>query len=255
MAKKEKEVIEVNPLFEEAKNKIIGIDRRRQGIGTLAEKTLHAVLKHYYAPDEEMHEIPIGNFVADIYTGKEIVEIQSRQFNVMRDKLAGFLKEYPVTIVHPIPRYKWLIWIDEENGELSKPHKSPKKGNVYQAFPEMYKIKMFLQNPNLHFKFVLMDMEEYRLLNGWSQDKKKGSHRYDRIPSQIVEEVCIDDVRDYMQFVPDTLEDEFTSAEFAKAAHINRTLAQTTLNILTHVGCVQRVGKQGNAFCYKVNEW
>lgn len=248
------EVIPENPLFEEAKNKIIGIERQRQGIGTLAEKTLHAVLKHYYAPNEDMHEIPIGNFVADIYTGKEIIEIQSRQFNVMRDKLTSFLAEYPVTIVHPIPRYKWIIWIDEESGELTKPHKSPKKGNVYQIFPELYKIKMFLLDPNLHFKFVLLDMEEYRLLNGWSKDKKKGSHRYDRIPAQIVEEVCIDDLRDYMQFVPYELPEEFTSEQFAKAAHINRKLAQTTLNILTHVGCVERVGKQGNAFCYKVVE-
>ncbi len=41
----------------------------RQGIGTLSEKTVHAVMKNYYAPDTDMHEIPIENFVADIYTG------------------------------------------------------------------------------------------------------------------------------------------------------------------------------------------
>ena len=57
--------------FEQAKNKIIGADRERRGIGTLSEKTVHAVLKNYYAPDEDMHEIPIENYVADIYTGSE----------------------------------------------------------------------------------------------------------------------------------------------------------------------------------------
>ena len=36
----------------------------------------------------------------------------------MREKLDAFLRLYPVTIVYPIPRYKWLIWIDEESGEL-----------------------------------------------------------------------------------------------------------------------------------------
>ena len=41
----------------------------RQGIGTLSEKTVHAVMKNYYAPDTDMHEIPIENFVADIFTG------------------------------------------------------------------------------------------------------------------------------------------------------------------------------------------
>ena len=39
--------------FEEAKKKVIGRDRQRLGIGTLSEKTVHAVLKNYYEPDEE----------------------------------------------------------------------------------------------------------------------------------------------------------------------------------------------------------
>lgn len=248
------EELPVNPLFEEAKRRIIGAERQRQGIGTLSEKTVHAILKLYYAPDTDQHEIPIENYVADIYTGKEIIEIQTRQFNRMRDKLSVFLEQYPVTIVYPIPRYKWLIWIDEETGALSKPRRSPQKGNVYMAFPELYKIKMFLTNPGLHLKFVLLDMEEYRLLNGWSRDRKKGSHRFDRIPSALAEEVSVDGVLDYMQFVPYELEEYFTSKDFAQAAHISRSLAQTVLNILTHVGCVSREGKQGNNILYRVRE-
>lgn len=245
----------MNPRFEAARKQIVGVERTRQGIGTLSEKTVHAILKLYYAPDTDMHEIPIENYVADIYTGSEIVEIQTRQFNKMRDKLTAFLKLYPVTIVYPIPHRKWLIWIDEESGELSKPRKSPAKGNAYQAFIELYKIKMFLNAPNLRLKLVLLDMEEYRLLNGWSRDKKKGSHRYDRIPKQLVEEVCVDSPKDYMQFVPYDLEEPFTSEQFAKAAHIRRPLAQTVLNILTHVGCVEHVGKKGNSILYNVREW
>ena len=57
-------------LFENTKNRIVGIQRERQGIGTLSEKTVHAVMKNYYAPDTDMHEIPIENFVADIFTGQ-----------------------------------------------------------------------------------------------------------------------------------------------------------------------------------------
>ena len=244
----------MNEAFETAKNKIIGIDRERHGIGTLSEKTVHAILKNYYAPDEDMHEIPIENYVADIYTGKEIIEIQTRQFNRMRDKLRAFLPLYPVTVVYPIPRYKWLIWIDEESGELSAPRKSPAKGSAYQAFKELYKIKMFLKEPNLHFKFVLLDMEEYRLLNGWSRDKKKGSERSDRIPVQFVEEVCIERREDYMQFIPFDLLEPFTTKDFSKSAKIPLSLAQTVLLILTDLEIVDRVGKQGNSYLYKVCE-
>lgn len=240
--------------FEAAKKKIIGVDRQRLGIGTLSEKTVHAILKNYYEPDEDKQEIPIENYVADIYAQGEIIEIQTRQFNRMRDKLSVFLPLYPVTIVYPIPREKWLIWIDEESGELSRKRKSPVKGNPYAAFPELYKIKMFLKDPNLRLKFVLLDMEEYRLLNGWSRDKKRGSSRYDRIPTALVEEIEIGCPQDYMQFVPIELEDEFTSREFARAAHINVSLAQVVLNILYHVGILTRVGKKGSMYLYEVLE-
>ena len=201
--------------FEEAKRKIIGVDRQRLGIGTLSEKTVHAIFKDYYEPDEDHQEIPIENYVADIYKDGEIIEIQTRQFNRMRGKLQAFLPLYPVTIVHPIPYEKWLIWIDEESGELSKKRKSPKKGSPYQAFKELYKIKMFLKDPNIRFKFVLVNMEEYRLLNGWSRDKKKGSTRYDRIPTDLIEEVEIRQPEDYLQFVPYELEEPFHSKDFA----------------------------------------
>ena len=80
--------------------------------------------------------------------------------------------------------------------------KSPKKGNAYQAFIELYKIRPFLKDPNLRLRLDLIDMEEYRLLNGWSRDKKKGSDRFDRIPLTFVEEVRVDRREDYMQFIP-----------------------------------------------------
>lgn len=240
--------------FDEAKKKIIGADRQRIGIGTLSEKTVHAILKNYYEPDEDRQEIPIENYVADIYADGEIIEIQTRQFNKMRNKLSAFLPLYPVTIVYPIPREKWIIWIDEESGELSKKRKSPVKGNPYIAFPELYKIKMFLKDPNLRLKLVMIDVEEYKLLNGWSKDKKKGSSRYDRVPTQLVEEVEINCLQDYMQFVPFELHGEFTSKEFAVAAHIPVSLAQTVLNILYHVGILTRVGKRGSMYLYEVIE-
>ena len=168
--------------FNLAKEKIVGQDRERNGIGTLSEKTVHAVLKNYYAPDESTHEISVGGCVADICTGEEILEIQTRSFDRLREKLDRFLPLCPVTIIYPIPHEKRLIWIDEETGELSAPRKSPLTGNPYMAFKELYRIRRYLLRDGLRLKLVLLDMEEYRLLNGWSRDKKKGSTRFDRIP-------------------------------------------------------------------------
>ena len=44
-------------LFQQACNKIVMQERLRYGIGTLSEKTVHALLKNYLVPKEEYHEI------------------------------------------------------------------------------------------------------------------------------------------------------------------------------------------------------
>lgn len=237
--------------FEQAKEKIIGKDRQRLQIGTLSEKTVHAVVKNFYEPDEDKQEIPINGMYADIFTGEEIIEIQTRSFDQVRKKLDRFLPDYPVTVVLPIPSTKWLIWIDEETGELSPPRKSPKKGNEYTAFRELYKIKPYLKKEGLIIVLLFLDMEEYRLLNGWSRDKKKGSSRYDRIPLSIEKEVCLRKPKDYARLIPETLTGKFTCADFAKAAKINKKQANVVLNILYYMEVVSRVGKQGNAFVYE----
>ena len=237
-------------LFHRACAKIIHQERTRSGIGTLQEKTVHAVLKNFYEPDPLHQEIPVENFVADILRDDEIIEIQTRGFNKLRRKLDTFLQYYPVTVVYPIIHTKWLYWIDEETGEISKKRKSPKRGTLYDAIPELYKIKPYLPNPNLHLCLVLINAEEYRLLNGWSHDRKKGSTRYDRIPTDIIDEYYIGALADYQCFIPEGLESGFTSRDFAKAAGIPLGYAQTTLTILHHIGVVERTGKKGRSYTY-----
>ena len=241
--------------FEEIRNKVIGVERERYGIGTLKEKTLHAILKDYYAPDKDMQEIPIDGYVADIYTGTEIIEIQTAQFNRMRNKLDCFLPNYPVTIVYPVPQIKYLYWIDEETGECSKPRKSTVKGSVYRAFYELYKIKNHLSDPNLKLCFPLLEIEEYRLLNGWSHDRKKGSSRYDRIPRTLLGEIRFERIEDYVQLIPYDLKDPFTAKDFGKAIGEKKEIASNVLHILTHLQVVERCGKAGNSYLYHVVEF
>lgn len=240
--------------FSYALDKVVGKDHVRDGIGTLSEKTVHAVLKYYYEPNSVYHEIPLEKSVADIFTGSEVIEIQTRALYRLKPKLEKFLPLYPVTVVYPIPYDKWVCWIDETTGEITQKRKSPKKGNPYLAFKELYTIRTFLSDSNLHIRLVLMDMEEYRVLNGWSKDKKRGSERYDRLPLRLEDEVILDSIQDYLQLLPLELEENFTSADFAKTVKIPRRLAGTTLLVLWQLGLVERTGKKGNSYLYKVTE-
>ena len=241
--------------FQRAKEKVINTSRERVGIGTLSEKTLHAILKNYYEPDPDKQEIPIDRYVADIFTGQEIIEIQTAQFHRMREKIDTFLPNYPVTIVYPIARETWLYWIDPETGEIAEKRKSPKKGNEYLGFVELYKIKPYLKQPGLKLIFLLLDMEEYKLLNGYGKQKKNHASKYDRIPLNIHREIVMESKEDYMQFIPYELENGFTSRTFAKAAHIPQSLATVVLNILDYMEVVERTGKEKNSYLYTVKSY
>lgn len=230
--------------------KVIHEERERLGIGTLSEKTVHAVLKNYLVPKPEYHEQKCEGYVADIFYEGEIIEIQTANFNTLRRKLDVFLPKYEVTICYPIPAIKWLYWIDEETGELTTKRKSTKKGSYYEVFKELYKIKTYLDHPHLHIRLLLMDVEEYRLLNGWSRDKKKGSTRYDRIPKDLVEDFQINTVADYQKLIPEILPEKFTSEDYGKATKLTLKRAQTALNVLTYLKVVEHIGKKGRCILY-----
>lgn len=255
-AKKQTETIKYihEEEFNRARDNITGGTHPHGGIGTLGEKTLHAILKDYYEPDRDYQEVALEGYVADICNNEGIIEIQTANFNKLRAKLAVFLNLYPVTVVYPVARCKWITWIEPDTGSVSSRRKAPKQWDAYYAFFELYKIKEFLKNPNLHLRIVLMDIEEYRLLNGWNETHKRGSTRYDRIPLGICREVMIDQPEDYMQFVPYELDAAFTSSQFADAAHISRDTAGRVLNILHYMGAVRRVGRKGNSYLYEACE-
>ena len=238
--------------FESACHKVLNQSIESKGIGTLKEKTIHAVLKNFYAPDVSHQEQRIEGFVADIFNNGEIIEIQTRNFNTMRHKLETFLPLYDVTIVYPIASTKWLSWIDEETGEITSKRKSPKHGSIYTIIPELYKIKFFLGHPNLHFILTFMDIEEYRLLNGWNHTKKKGSTRHDGIPTKLIDEIYLEKPQDFICFLPEQLPKLFTTKDFQKVTKISQSYATTGLHILHHMGIIERVGKQGRAYLYQI---
>ena len=238
-------------LFHLAYEKLSASNLASKGVGTLNEKTIHAVLKNYYAPNAMYHEIKVGAYVADILIDNQILEIQTRNFNTMRKKLDAFLPHYDVTIVYPIAYIKWLCWIDDETGEISSKRKSPKKGTLYTIIPELYRIKNYLTHPNLHFILTFLNIEEYRLLNGWSKDKKRGSSRHDGIPTEMIGEVHLHSLEDFYKLLPLDLPATFTTKDYQKATRVSQKVAGTALNILYYLGLVERIGKKGNAYLYQ----
>jgi len=230
--------------FSEACHALCGEVPSRKKIGVLSEKTLHSVIKRFIEPNEAQHEVKVGDYYADIKNDDGIFEVQTRSLNRLRAKLTYYLETETVTIVYPIPAVKRLIWIDAQTGELTSPRKSPKRGSYFDAFPELYKLDMFIANDTLRVLLLLIDMDEYRYLNGWSADGKKGSTRHERYPIALADSLLLATKEDYEGLLPSDLCSPFTSKEFALAARIRTRIAQTVLTVLVKRGSVQCVGKR-----------
>ncbi len=239
--------------WEDACARAAQVPRERGSIGQLSEKTLHAVCKFYLEPDEGLHEVTVEGLVADVCRADgSIVEVQTRNFDRLREKLKRFLPEHEVEVVYPLPAAKRVIWIGED-GSLSEPRRSPKKGRHTDACYELWRIKEFLEDPHLTVRLLFADMDEYRLLNGWSRDKKHGSTRYERLPGELREELVLRERADYEEaFVPElAFPGEFTAAEFQKENRMTKRMASYTIGFLRAIGAVEKCGARGRAYLYR----
>lgn len=227
-------------------------DREKDKIGLLQEHTLHRVLKFYLSIDETFHEIKIGRMYADVVLENHIYEIQTKSFNLMRKKLEVFLQNHDVTIVYPMALNK-TIYLTNEFGELVSVKKSPKHANPLEIFWELYKIKNFLLDKKLHFKILMLDIDEYRIEKEKTWKSRKGFERDNQVPKMINHIYDINSSNDFKDMLLKyNLKEVFTSKDFLKSTHLTIKKATTALNVLTHLNVVERIGKERNSYLYKI---
>lgn len=237
--------------FQESIDKYLGRKYDRSSIGILKEKTLHSIVKDFFAPSEDSKEIRVGDFVADICYEDRIIEIQNGNFAHLVPKLEAFLPKYKVTVVYPIPYRKWMCWIDPETGEQTARNAPRGNFNLYKIFRDLYSIRKFLLHPGFTLILTCLEIEEYRVQDGWGRGGKRGSHRYDRIPLRLLDEIEIKGLEGYNRFLPDDLPDEFTTKEFQKLVKYRGKYFGTTVRVLEEIGMIERCGKRKQAYLFK----
>ncbi len=222
---------------------------------TYQEKTVHATLKKYFEPNTDFHEIPYKGYVADVKNADGIVEIQSGSFARMKPKLTEFLVEDEVTLVYPLIRDKWVVWLDVESGEIVSRRKSPRKGRLSDALCELNGVREFIENERLHIKIIEVDVDEYKKLDGYGANKKSRATKVDRVPIGMGEFVEIETIDDLRKLLPIGLSDEFKMSDFEKSARLKGRKLWSALKLLVDVGIVERedigVGKQ-KKYLYKI---
>lgn len=236
--------------FEKCRRGVTMNPDRREGIGRLGERTLHQILKYFLEPDNIFHEVKVGRYVADICRGNRITEIQTGAFHTLRGKLKAYAEDYHVTVVFPIAGRKYLTWVAPDSGEIISKRKSPKVGKPWDILYHLYALRPQMPLENVTFLLVICEMEDFRLLDGYGKDKKKGTRRFERIPTELIDIIPLETEDDYTVLIPENLGESFTATEFAKATKMTSRTAGYALRTLTSLGLIEHTDTKKRAYIY-----
>ncbi|MBQ3483277.1 MAG: hypothetical protein IJA78_03790 [Clostridia bacterium] len=234
----------------------------RDGIGLYAEKRLHSVLKRWVWDDLSCHEQKVvtrdekkTRFVADVLTPSgEIVEIQTASLYPMRKKIAFYMEhtDHPVTVVHPLIAQKHICWMDPATGEITARRRSPRRDTPIAALGELKAFLPYLGNPRFTLCLPLIALEEFRLLDGWGNGGKRGSHRYEQLPTELLDTHFLVSRADYGALLPEGLPESFTAKVFGKATGLRGYALYDALAVLEGLGFLAKCGKDGRSVRYTV---
>ncbi len=225
-------------------------------IGTLAEKSLHAALKAHYAQAGDALEYDLDGYVIDILRPAsdaqacQCIEIQTRSLPKMKNKLLALLDRYPIRVVYPIPRERFIFRIDAD-GVIGARRKSPLRGTVYHVFPELVSFPQLIHHPNFSLEVALIREEQFWLEDGQGSWRRKHWSIHDRRLLDVIETVPLHTPADAAALLPPTLEAEFDSRALSLAIRERRFIAQKMAYCLTRMGVLEIAGKRGNAFLYR----
>lgn len=221
-------------------------------IGTLREKPLHASLKEWFALPGDKVECPVDGFVVDLVRDDLLIEVQTRGFSSMKQKLVVLLDSgHRVRIVHPIALTKWIVKVDADGTILSR-RRSPKHGHAADVFAELVSFPELLIGSSLEISVVLTIEEEYRHHTPGRSWRRRGWSVFERRLVDVVDTVLLQNEEDLRRLMPDHLPRPFTTDDLATELGRTKRSAQQMAYCLRMTGVIETVGKRGNSVEYRV---
>jgi hypothetical protein len=229
------------------------VDYEEVGIGIRNESNLHYGLKKWYAKPGDRFEVKVGGNIIDMVRGNTLIEIQTKNFSAMKNKLHKLIDNYQVIVVHPVAIEKWILTTNKE-GEVLRRRKSTKKGRITDIFDELVSIPDLINNENFSLDIIFIHEEELRCDNG------KGSWRRKGVSIINKNLICVESKKsfrtkyDFLEFIPHELNEEFTNKELAKALGISPATSRKITYCLKKMELIKECGKRSRELLFKKSE-
>jgi len=222
--------------------------RRIKGIGTIQEGSLHASLKAWYALPGDLYEVTVDGYTIDIVRGELLIEIQTRNFSALKQKLKTLVERHRVRLVYPIPMEKWIAYEAVDGRALLGRRRSPKRGSLVDLFYELVSFPQLVRNQNFSIEALLIREEELRRKTAYRS--RKGWSTVDRRLMDVLDHATFQSPSDFGHLLPRTIRSPFTTHDLANALRLSHNLAQKMAYCLRGMGAIEAVGKRGKSLLY-----
>lgn len=220
---------------------------RSNHIGTLRERSLHAAVKDWYARPGDHLEISVDGYVIDLIRGELLIEIQTRGFSPLKQKLERLTQQHSVRLVHPIGHEKWIVRVEADGETLIGRRKSPKRGRPEDVFDHLVSFPELITRDTFVLEVLMIQEEEVRCHDGNGTWRHPEWQRADRRLLGVVEQRRLGTPDDFRAFLPEDLARPFTNRDLMQAADLPLRLTGKVTYCLRRMGVLEVVGKRGNA--------
>jgi len=119
------------------------------------------------------------------------------------------------------------------------------------VFNELVSFPQLIGHHNFSLEIPITKEEEVRKYTGAKPWRQHGWVTVERRLIHVLETLRFSNIDDFIALLPDSLPDEFTTADLLLHAHIPRYLAQRMIYCLSQMKAIEVVGKKGRFLLYK----
>jgi len=214
------------------------------------EYSLHSEIKRFYSLPGDRFEAKLDNYIVDILRGQLVIEVQTKNFSALKEKLQTLTEKHQVRLVYPLPEKKWITYITKENIVVNK-RKSPKKGRLTDLFRELVMIPQMIGDENFSLEVLFIDEEEVRCDDGEGSWRRRGISIKERRLLQVNGRILFQSKTDYLKMLPDGLNQVFTNRELAKLAKIPVGAARQITYCLRKSNIIRIAEKNGRELIFQ----
>jgi hypothetical protein len=214
------------------------------------EYSLHSGIKRIYSLPGDRFEVKLDNYIVDILRGQLVIEVQTKNFSALKEKLQTLAEKHQVRLVYPLPEKKWITYITKDNTVVNK-RKSPKKGRLIDLFRELVLIPQMIGHENFSLEVLFTDEEEVRCDDGKGSWRRRGISIKERRLLQVNGKILFQNKTDYLKMLPDSLNQVFTNRELAKLAKIPVGTARQMTYCLRKSNIIRIAEKNGRELAFQ----